>query len=243
MSTLSLLRTIPFFQEIDDKELAYFKAHTHVTHYDKNALLFLQGDPSETFYVVMDGWVKLFRETIDGQESVIGLCTVGDTFGENTLFQESSYPMGAQAVDATAVLEISGAVIRDRIRNNSELALNMLAAFAKYTKQLELQVEHLSIMTAPQRIGCFLIKLCAYQKVGRVSVTLPYDKALVASYLGMQRETFSRSLNKLKNAGVHAEGAVITIDEIADLRDLVCNSCSNPDECTVEQRTSCNNRI
>jgi hypothetical protein len=51
-------------------------------------------------------------------------------------------------------------------------------------------------------------------------VRLPFDKALIASQLGMQPETLSRSLARLRAMGIAAEGNRIQISDIATLHRL-----------------------
>lgn len=101
---------------------------------------------------------------------------------------------------------------------------------------LEMQVEHLSVMTAPQRIGCFLIKLCRRKAVHSVELILPYDKGLVAMSLGMKLETFSRALHQLKPVGVGVMGAVVTVADVQRLQEYVCVSCSKvAEDCAQEE--------
>ena len=63
-------------------------------------------------------------------------------------------------------------------------------------------------------------------------VKLPYDKTLVASKLGMQPETFSRALSKLKkNTGIEVQGSIITIPDFKMLSDYCCSVCSSEYPC------------
>ena len=87
-------------------------------------------------------------------------------------------------------------------------------------------MEHLTVMTAPQRIGCFLLKLCRSKGDRNVGILLPYDKTLVAAFLGIKLETFSRSLAQLRELGVSVDGPQVTIENIEKLQKYVCSSCS-----------------
>jgi len=48
-------------------------------------------------------------------------------------------------------------------------------------------------------------------------LNLPYEKALIASRLGMQPESFSRALKRLKPIGVEVRGDDVTITDIRSL--------------------------
>lgn len=78
----------------------------------------------------------------------------------------------------------------------------------------------------PQRVGCFILKLCDSKNHNNVELALPYDKMLIASYLGMKRETFSRTLNDLKLIGVTVNGNILSIKDLTRLVNFSCVSCS-----------------
>ncbi len=90
-----------------------------------------------------------------------------------------------------------------------------------------LNVEHLSIQNAAQRIGCFILRLCPIDKTEDITINLPYDKALVAAKLGIRPETFSRALMKLrKSCNIEVNGDSIYIVNINTLNKYVCKQCS-----------------
>lgn len=229
------LKTVPLFAALKESDVANLFHHFKVKEMAKGDTLFLQGEPAGNFYIVIAGWIKLFRETGDGHESVAGLCTEGDTFGEAVLYQDSTYPFGAQAAEPSQVLCIPAEAVRELIQRNGDFAASMIQSMSHRMQTLELQVEHLEVMTAPQRIGCFLIKLCRGKSMHNVELALPYDKGLVAAMLGIKLETFSRSLHQLKPVGVEVNGPVVTIADVQKLQDYACVACSTvPEECNKE---------
>ena len=64
---------------------------------------------------------------------------------------------------------------------------------ARHLHRLVLQVEQLTSRSSVERVADFLLHLCP-PGAGRAEVELPLDKSLIAARLGMQPETFSRSL-------------------------------------------------
>ena len=81
------------------------------------------------------------------------------------------------------------------------------------------QIEQRTVKSSAERLAEFLIGSCM-EKSGPTTVYLPLDKLLIAGRLGMQPETLSRSLAKLRKLGVECKGNVVTIAEIDDLRDF-----------------------
>jgi CRP-like cAMP-binding protein len=88
------------------------------------------------------------------------------------------------------------------------------------------------VQSAPQRIGCFLLRLCKAQEEGEVTLHLPYDKTLIAARLGMKPETFSRALTRLRQeSDIEVKGATVSIPDIQRLVGYTCNACSNAYPC------------
>jgi CRP-like cAMP-binding protein len=108
----------------------------------------------------------------------------------------------------------------------------MFAAMSKHRKCQEREIEHLTIQNAPQRIGCFILRLCPKDQDKNIILQLPYDKLLLASRLGMKPETFSRALNKLRDeTGIRINGARIEIGNIKQLSHFSCSACSSSYPC------------
>jgi len=233
------LKALPLFASLKESDIADLFHHSQVKEMAKGDMLFLQGEPAGNFYIVISGWIKLFRETGDGHESVAGLCTEGDTFGEAVLYQGSTYPFGAQAAEPSRVLRVPASAIKALIQRNGDFAAHLIQAMSQRMHSLELQVEHLSAMTAPQRIGCFLLKLCRGKPERNIQLVLPYDKGLVATFLGVKLETFSRALHQLKPVGVEVNGPAVTVADMHKLQEYVCVSCSQvAEECAKEEGKS-----
>jgi CRP-like cAMP-binding protein len=58
-------------------------------------MLFVEGEPPSQFHVVLDGWIRPFRQTGDGRESVIALFARGESFAEAVMFLGGKFPVSA----------------------------------------------------------------------------------------------------------------------------------------------------
>lgn len=223
---------IPLFKGGRDSFFKALERDAHVQTIQKGKILFIHEDPADYFYLVQEGWVKLFRETLDGTQSIVDILPKGHIFGETSLFENDLYPYSAEAVEPTKLIQIPIGILKTEIENNNKLAMNMLASMARYRRQQDREIEHRTIQNAPQRIGCFLLRLANQDEDGPVTIHLPYDKTLVASRLGMQPETFSRALAKLKDTtGIRIKGATIEMDNLEQLTRYSCAACSSEFPC------------
>ncbi len=84
-------------------------------------------------------------------------------------------------------------------------------------RSMVLQIEHLKTRSAAQRLAAFILGLCPVQQ-GSCSVRLPFEKIVIAGQLGMQPESLSRAIVKLKAVGVRVEGGIATVPDVGRLR-------------------------
>ncbi len=207
----------------------------HPSQHAKDSSVIHHGDEAQALWLVLSGWVKLVRQTPDGKETIIGLCTEGDVFGEASLFRHANYPYNAVVIDeATELVSIPAEPLREVLSKDPSLAAGIMALLNQHMAQAQLKLEHLSTLSAAQRLGCFLLRLCHSQENGQKNLTIPVEKHVLAAFLGMKPETLSRSQQQLKPQGVEVNGHHIHISDIGRLREFVCNSCSESGSCETE---------
>jgi len=230
---VSFFKSLKMLSEFDEKHIIYFIENARIKRYDKGKLLFLQGDPVNSFQIVRSGWVKLFRNIEDGTEVVTMLCKEGDLFSKSAMSEGAIRPTCAQVVEEAIIYEVPARILQDAVKKDLSMALGMISYLSNSINLLNKQVEHLSIMNADQRVGCFILHLCINSKTSHAKVKLPCNKELIANYLGMKPETFSRSLPKLKKIGVTVDSDYVEINDIATLQRYTCVSCSSVGACAA----------
>lgn len=188
--------------------------------YERGEVIFRQDDPADSFFLVLHGWVKLYRELARGEEVVVALFSSGETFAEAVMFQGGRYPASAEVVSPSRVLRLDGNTLRRAIMQNPQIAFDMLAATSMHLKRLVEQIEQLKALSAPERIADFLLAQTGVRD-GRAEIDLPYEKSLIANRLGMTAESFSRALMKLRALDVEVERASVVIHDVGRLVDFV----------------------
>jgi CRP-like cAMP-binding protein len=201
-------------QEVAD---ALLKGAT-TRHAGRGETLFLQGEIAQVIHVVLDGWVKLYRISPNGNEAVVNVFTRGSSFGEAVAFRHGEYPVSAEAVTDCTLLQISAATFISMMKANPEICLSVLSATFQHLQALVGQIEQIKARTGAQRVAEFLLGLCN-QETGSCVVTLPYDKVLIAGRLGMKPESLSRAFSKLRPHGVRIAKNHAAIEDIEKLRD------------------------
>ncbi|MGO9545587.1 MAG: Crp/Fnr family transcriptional regulator [Rhodomicrobium sp.] len=214
----SILKSTPFFSTVSTEDALSLIGTQIPRTYDKGVTLFRQGEPATAFFVVLSGWVKLYRVTHDGLEIVLNVFKTGETFAEAAMFLGGRYPAAAETVSRARLLRIEAAIFRARIIERPELALSMLASASHQLKSLIQQIEQIKVRSAPQRIAEFIIELIPDSERGPAVFEFPFEKNLLANRLGMKPESLSRALAKLRPLGVTVEKETVKIADLDRLR-------------------------
>ena len=214
-----LLQNLPLFSGLSEPELFHLIQDSWVDRFPAGTLLFLHGDPARSFFVVLEGWVKLYRSTPDGDEGVIAVLPAGDSFAEAAAFESGTFPVSAAVVEDARILTIAVRPFLEKVLSDRSLTIKMMAALSRRLRLLVHQVEELSLKTSTERLAGYLTTLVR-DEIGSTVVRLPLEKALIARHLGMQPETLSRSFARLKARGIVAEGDMIRIPDVLHLRNL-----------------------
>lgn len=216
---LEVVRRLPLFSALSPEELAEILTTSSVKTLPKGQILFHAGDAADSFYVMLNGWVKVFRLTPDGDESVLGLFTRGESFAEAAMLLGGRYPANAEIVEDARLLRIDSQPFHNMVRSIPEVALSMLSSMSRHLHLLVNEIEQLKTRTTTERFVDFLLRMCQARE-GPAIISLPYDKTLIAQRLAMKPESLSRVLAKLRRIGVRSEQRRVIIADVARLVDF-----------------------
>lgn len=230
-SDIDIVKIQPLFSNLSDSIFNRVIETAQARSYPKGRMIFQRGDSADYFYVVLDGWVKVFRQTPDGGEALLNIFSRGDMMAEAAAFMGAGYPASAEVVDDCRLVALESKRVISMVKEDPDVALSMLASMSRHLHYLIHEVECLKTRTASQRLIEFLLRRCPKES-GSYVFELPYDKNLIATRLGIQPQSLSRLLGRLREFGVTTEQNAVHIEDITRLREFV------PEEEDVPQRTS-----
>ena len=191
----------PVFRSVPDENLKPLLARGHLREANRGASIHLQGERAHSMFIVLEGWVKLYRMSPCGSEAVVGILSAGECFGQAAALRGEVYSTGAETVTASRLLQFDCQDLWHATEQDVKLCQSLLNSILKGYQVLEHQLEQMKSHTGAQRIADFLLSLCK-DETGECTVILPYDKVLIASWLGMKPESLSRSFRRLEAFGV-----------------------------------------
>ena len=230
------IRSLPLFEGLTESDKDEFLSKARVKNYPRGSYLFTQGDNVKNFYIIQSGVIRLFRTTPGGDEITTDILIKGDTVCERKVFRFNTlHPDYALCVEDTTVLEFPATWLRESVRKNAVLSLNILSLLSLRSLLKDIEAEHQSTMSTAQIVACFLQWMCNIHGFDPRSFELPYNKSLIASRLGMKQETFSRTLPKLRDNGIDIQGTHVSFTSFHDLDRYTCENCSFMDDCRARK--------
>jgi CRP/FNR family cyclic AMP-dependent transcriptional regulator len=100
-------------------------------NYKRDALLFKQGDPSKSLYLIVEGEIDIEKET-DGNTVTIATLVPGVVVGEMSLLTDEDRSASARvSTDEATVLAISWEDLQKMMRENQSSAYKLIYALSR----------------------------------------------------------------------------------------------------------------
>lgn len=135
MEKVDLLRSISLFEGLETEDLEALAASVVMRKFSAGHLIFSQGDPGFTMYIVADGHVNIHLPGEASRRVSLKDVTVGEYFGELALFDEK--PRSASAVTTTSALlmELSRETLTDYLEKRPRRAMAILRTMAERLRE------------------------------------------------------------------------------------------------------------
>jgi len=181
--------------------------------------LFVEGDVAEYFYKVVSGTVRTSKLLSDARRQIDSFHFAGDFFGFEGA-QEHSF--SAEAVDETIVVAFRRSSFRTLVRDYPEFADQLMSAMVSSLQRARDHMLLLGRKTPQEKIAMFLLDTATRLKKGD-RIELPMRRADIADYLGLTKETVSRTLTQMSRDGLirlEAIGRTVLLNDRATLQQL-----------------------
>lgn len=208
-----ILKRSRLFSQLDDAALDEISRAAGVRKVGPQEMIFMEGEPAQSFFIVGSGKVKVFKLSGEGKEQVLMIAQPGDSFAEAALFSDRKFPASAQSLQETELVVIDRARFVRLLGANPDLAVNLIGRLSELLRLMTRLVEGLSLSDVTTRLAQFL---CSHRNEATGAmppeILLSIKKSLLASQLGTIPETLSRSFAKMAKDGlISVSGPTIRI--------------------------------
>ncbi|AIY44667.1 MULTISPECIES: cAMP-activated global transcriptional regulator CRP [Mycolicibacterium] len=204
------------FQGVSPDAVAALVRQLEPVTFRRTEVVFSEGEPGDTLYIITAGKVKIGRKSVDGRDSLITLMGPSDMFGELAIFDPGPRTSTVTALTEVKAVMMSRSVLRSWIADRPEIAEQLLRVLARRLRRTNDNLSDLIFTDVPGRVAKQLLYLA--QRFGsRDGTALRVDHELtqeeIAQLVGSSRETVNKALSDFAQRGwIRVQGRSILID-------------------------------
>lgn len=200
-----LLRGHFLLAQMSDKDLSRIAAFSHLAEFERDAVVFRQGDRDNDLMILASGRVKMSATSNDGRELLVNIVEEGHQFGEIAVIDGNPRSYDATTLAQSEILVVPRKVLIPFLRSRPKLCLIFLMTLCERLRRSESQVQASAFLGGGPRLArqlLHLARLHGRQDRKSVSIDLPISQSELASLVGVSRETINRQLCKWRRAGI-----------------------------------------
>lgn len=206
---------VPLFTGLAPAERAALAEATSVRKYRRGERIVTQGQPGETFFVIMKGRVAVTILSPEGREVVLSTLSDGDHFGEMALLDDSPRSASVVAVERSELAVLTRPVFFDMLRTNMTLTRTLLSSFSRRLRHANATIEGLASLDVKSRLARYFRELATErgrQAGGGWHVVVRPSQREIADTIGTTRETVSRTMSQMAHENlIVAKGKVVYV--------------------------------
>jgi CRP-like cAMP-binding protein len=211
------------FAELNKDHLNALDESKVTNTYKKGQILFHQGGPALGVFCVLEGQIKILKNSEEGKETIVRLSTSGDVLGLRGVLTDGNHPATAKVMQDAKICFIDRKFFKDLIQKSPEAANSLILRLAKDVTKLEDHVEEMNTKSVRQRMIQLLLSFCqtyGIRKAGEVFIDLKITRAEMGSMIGTTPETVIRILSDMDSTGlIRQDGKKIFIPSMKTLAD------------------------
>lgn len=212
------IRRLRLFRNMLSANFDALMASTRILEINAGTELIKQGAPAEYLHIVADGSVELYSGW-EGNRCTMAVVRPIGTFILAAVVKDAPYLMSARALEKSRLILVPASDLRAVFRQDPDFAVSVVTELADCYRSVVRHAKNLKLRTSRERIASYFLRQSQLHD-WRESFTLAVEKRLIASYLGMTPENFSRAVKSLEAEGLIVQGDTVTIQNRAGLEDI-----------------------
>lgn len=200
-----MLSEIALFRRVSIEDRERLLAVGSVRHYDRGTHIFLEGDPSDFFIVVLSGRAKVYKHGPDGHDVILEMFGPGGPLGAVAAYESRPFPASASALEPTSCLLIPRQEFFGLLERHPSLVRGLLGSLSMRLVELTSRLAELTGGRVEVRLARLFLKLADQMgrpERGGVFIPLPLGRQELADLTGTTIETAIRTMSRWSKDGV-----------------------------------------
>ena len=203
------------FQGVDADAAESLAKEMEIIEIRKGEVVFSEGEPGDSLYIVLTGKLKVGRRAADGRQNLIAVMGPSDMVGELSLFDPGPRTATATAVLDTRLARLRKQALRPWLTNRPEIAEQLLRVLARRLRRTNDALADLIFTDVPGRVAKALLELAerfGTQEGEGVRVHHDLTQEELAQLVGASRETVNKALADFTTRGwLRLDGKTVII--------------------------------
>jgi len=211
------LNAIDIFSSLSESDMEEISSLVTTETFGKKETVFSEGAPSEWFYAVYEGKIKITKLSVEGKEIILELIKPGELFGAVAVLKGFPYPANAVAMEDSSILKISRKNMMLILDMFPSLMFNLIQSLGDRMRDSHETTKNIALEKVGSRIAALLLKLC--EQMGTktqegLELNIKLTKQDIAEMVGTTVETSIRTMSRFKKEGLIKEeaGKVVILD-------------------------------
>jgi CRP-like cAMP-binding protein len=195
----AVLRVTPVFRKLAPQDLHTIAQHAAARHYEKGQTIFEQDTPSDAFYTIASGRVKIFKMLPTGKDMILEVFGKGDPLGAVAAYDGRPFPASAVALEDTVCIVIPRPVFFRLLEEHPSLVRGLMLGLTIRLVELTNRLAELSGSRIEPRFARLFIKLAGEmgkQDRGGTFIPLALSRQELADMTGTTIETAIRIMSR-----------------------------------------------
>lgn len=195
----AILAQVPLFKRVSPADRERLIGVSTIREYDRGDIVFHEGDPSDTFYVVLAGRIKVYKHGPDGHDIILEMFGPGGPLGAVATYESRPYPASAAPVEPSTCLLIPRDAFFDLLERHPTLVRGLLGSLSLRLVELTTRLAELTGGRIEARFARLFLKLA--DQLGKPSdrgtfVPLTLTRQELADLVGTTIETAIRTMSR-----------------------------------------------
>ena len=195
----AVLRVTPVFRKLAAADLHTVAAAAAIRRYEKGQVIFEQETPSDAFYTIASGRVKIFKMLPTGKDLILEIFGPGDPLGALAAYDGRPFPASAVALEDTTCVVIPRATFFRLLEDHPSLVRGLMMGLTTRLVELTNRLAQLSGARIEPRFARLFLKLAkemGQQDRGGTFVPLALSRQELADMTGTTIETAIRIMSR-----------------------------------------------
>jgi CRP/FNR family transcriptional regulator, cyclic AMP receptor protein len=191
----------PIFSDIPDDARRHLDSIKFAKSYPKSSLIFVQGQPSKSLYLLTDGKVKLSTCSPVGKVMILQIAGSGDILGLSSAFCGTEHETSAEALETCHVDCIETSEFLKFLRISPEACLIAAKQLSSNYQKAHRQICALGLSDSVfDRVAKLFLSWSGGEKNDAVHVRINnfFTHEEIAGMIGSSRETVTRTLRAFR---------------------------------------------